>query len=50
MEDTNWEAYGAGNDPRCAHCMVHSGHDAAAMEEAVRSLPNLWRVLRWALP
>lgn len=49
MEDTNWEAYGAGNDPRCAHCMVHSGHDAAAMEEAVRSLPNLWRVLRWAL-
>jgi len=50
MEDTNWEAYGAGNDQRCAHCMVHSGHDAAAMDEAVRSLPNLWRVLKWALP
>lgn len=49
MEETNWEAYGTGNDPRCAHCMVHSGHDAAAMVEALRSLPSLWRVLKWAL-
>jgi hopanoid biosynthesis associated radical SAM protein HpnH len=49
MEETNWEAYGVGNDPRCAHCMVHSGHDAAAMNEALGSLPTLWRVLKWAL-
>jgi hypothetical protein len=28
--------------------MVHSGHDAAAMNEALSSLPNLWRVLKWA--
>ena len=49
MEQTRWGAYGAGNDPRCAHCMVHSGHDAAAMGEALRSLPALWRLLKWAV-
>ena len=49
IEGTNWEAYGAGNDPRCAHCMVHSGHDAAALGEALRSPTTLWRVLKWAL-
>lgn len=49
MEETNWEAYGVGKDPRCAHCMVHSGYDAAAMGEALSSLPTLWRVLKWAL-
>ena len=49
MEETRWEAYGEGNDPRCTHCMVHSGHDAAAMNEALRSLPALWQLLRWAL-
>ena len=49
MEETDWEAYGAGNDPRCAHCMVHSGYDAAALGEALRSLPTLWRVMKWSL-
>jgi hopanoid biosynthesis associated radical SAM protein HpnH len=48
MEGTNWEAYGVGKDPRCADCMVHSGYDAAAMAEALSSLPVLWRVLKWA--
>jgi hopanoid biosynthesis associated radical SAM protein HpnH len=48
MEGTNWEAFGAGNDPRCAHCMVHSGHDAAALSEALGSPTALWRVLKWA--
>jgi hypothetical protein len=28
--------------------MVHSGYDAAAMGEAMKSLPVLWRVLKWA--
>jgi len=49
MEETNWGAYGPGNDPRCTHCMVHSGHDAAAMGEALQSLPTLWRLLTWVL-
>ena len=49
MEETEWDAYGGGNDPRCSQCMVHSGHDAAAMEGALSSLPALGRVLKWAL-
>jgi hopanoid biosynthesis associated radical SAM protein HpnH len=49
MEETGWDAYGTGNGPRCANCMVHSGHDAAAMDEAFKSLPTLWRLLQWAL-
>ncbi|OQA94725.1 MAG: Antilisterial bacteriocin subtilosin biosynthesis protein AlbA [Chloroflexi bacterium ADurb.Bin222] len=49
MEETDWDAYGTGNDPRCANCMVHSGHDAAAMNAALRSFPDLWRLIKWAL-
>lgn len=49
MEETHWEAYGAGHDPRCANCMVHSGHDAAAMNAALSSPSALWRLIRWAL-
>lgn len=49
MGETDWEAYGTGHDPRCANCMVHSGHDAAAMDEALKSPPDLWRVVKWAL-
>ncbi|HOC21337.1 MAG TPA: DUF3463 domain-containing protein [Anaerolineae bacterium] len=45
----HWEAYGAGHDPRCANCMVHSGHDAAAMNAALSSPSALWRLIRWAL-
>src|SRR5438128_4191017 len=28
LEDTKWENYGRGQDPRCEHCMVHSGFEA----------------------
>src|SRR5436309_270560 len=30
MDDTNWDNYGHGKDPRCEHCMVHSGFEASA--------------------
>ncbi|MBY0229431.1 MAG: adenosyl-hopene transferase HpnH, partial [Gemmataceae bacterium] len=30
IDDTDWSKYGAGNDPRCDHCMVHSGFEASA--------------------
>lgn len=47
MEETPWEHYGVGNDPRCANCMVHCGFEASALGEINRSLPNLWRTVRW---
>ena len=36
MEETNWDAYGTGNYEKCADCMVHSGFEATAVQDAVR--------------
>ena len=47
MEETHWENYGVGNDPRCANCMVHCGFEGSAVNEVTRSLPSLWRTLKW---
>jgi hypothetical protein len=39
MESTNWENYGAkSGNPRCANCMVHSGHEASAVDYNFSSL------------
>jgi hopanoid biosynthesis associated radical SAM protein HpnH len=35
MEDTNWDNYGVGNYEKCADCMVHSGFEATAVNNAV---------------
>ncbi len=36
MEETDWDAYGTGNYEKCANCMVHSGYEATAVQDAVR--------------
>src|SRR2546430_17178899 len=36
MEETDWEAYGTGNYEKCADCMVHSGYEATAVQDAAR--------------
>ena len=46
MEDTDWDAYGTGNYEKCADCMVHSGFEATAVAEAIRTP---WKMLRPAL-
>jgi len=33
MEDSLWENYGVGNDPRCASCTMHSGYEAGIVQE-----------------
>jgi hopanoid biosynthesis associated radical SAM protein HpnH len=33
MESTDWEAYGVGNNPKCADCMVHSGFEPTAVDD-----------------
>ncbi len=35
MEETDWDAYGTGNYEKCANCMVHSGYEASAVQDAV---------------
>ncbi len=36
MEETAWDHYGVGRDPRCADCMVHCGFEPSAVLETVR--------------
>lgn len=49
IEETPWEAYGVGRDRRCANCMLHSGWEAAALEDMGKSGRDLWRMIRWNL-
>jgi hopanoid biosynthesis associated radical SAM protein HpnH len=35
MEATDWDAYGTGNYEKCANCMVHSGYEATAVQDAI---------------
>jgi len=37
MEETDWDKYGTGRDPRCADCMVHCGYEATAVMDAISS-------------
>jgi hopanoid biosynthesis associated radical SAM protein HpnH len=36
MQETEWERYGVGRNPKCRDCMVHSGFEATAVEETLR--------------
>jgi hopanoid biosynthesis associated radical SAM protein HpnH len=46
METTDWDRYGVGNYEKCADCMVHSGFEATAVADAMRSP---WKLLKLAL-
>jgi hypothetical protein len=37
MDETDWDSYGVGNYEKCADCMVHSGFEATAVQDAVRN-------------
>jgi hopanoid biosynthesis associated radical SAM protein HpnH len=36
MEDTAWENYGVGKNPRCDNCMAHCGFEGTAVDDAFR--------------
>ena len=46
MEDTDWDAYGVGRNPKCADCMVHCGFEPTAVDDAAA---HPWRALAVAL-
>jgi hopanoid biosynthesis associated radical SAM protein HpnH len=47
MEETDWDKYGAGRNPKCAQCMLHSGFEASAVEAMLKQpLKALWVYLR----
>jgi len=35
MEETKWDRYGTGNNPKCANCMAHCGYEATAVNDAL---------------
>jgi hopanoid biosynthesis associated radical SAM protein HpnH len=37
METTDWDSYGTGNYEKCADCMVHSGYEATAVQDAIKN-------------
>ncbi len=34
MEDTEWDHYGVGRNPRCNNCMAHCGYEGTAVDDA----------------
>ena len=46
IEDTDWEAYGRGRDPRCANCMAHCGYEPTAVLATMGSLKESLRAAR----
>jgi hopanoid biosynthesis associated radical SAM protein HpnH len=49
MNDTPWEQYGRGKDPRCEHCMVHCGYEPSAALGVNKKLGDSWKMLMWQL-
>ena len=47
IEDTNWDSYGVGRDPRCADCMVHCGFEPTAALMLNKRRGDLWKMIRW---
>ncbi|MBI2992746.1 MAG: adenosyl-hopene transferase HpnH [Gammaproteobacteria bacterium] len=37
MEETEWNRYGTGRNPKCDNCMVHSGYEATAVNDMFRN-------------
>ncbi len=33
MEETEWENYGTGRNPKCDNCMAHCGYEGTAIED-----------------
>jgi hopanoid biosynthesis associated radical SAM protein HpnH len=35
LEETDWKAYGTGNNPKCVNCMAHCGYEATAVNDTI---------------
>jgi len=46
INDTDWDKYGTGKNPKCADCMVHCGYEPSAIDDTLR---NPLKALRVAL-
>ncbi|MEU6129856.1 adenosyl-hopene transferase HpnH [Saccharopolyspora sp. NPDC047091] len=46
VDETDWESYGRGRDPRCANCMAHCGYEPTAVLATMGSLRESIRALK----
>jgi hopanoid biosynthesis associated radical SAM protein HpnH len=49
INDTPWENYGRGRDPRCENCMVHCGYEPSAALGVNSRLGDTFKMMSWAL-
>jgi hopanoid biosynthesis associated radical SAM protein HpnH len=49
MDDTPWERYGHGKDPRCEHCMVHCGYEPSAALGVNKKMGDSLKMLLWQI-
>src|SRR6202161_4597460 len=47
IDNTPWEKYGRGRDPRCQDCMVQSGYEPSAVLGGNKKLGDTWKLLKW---
>ncbi|MGW0231845.1 adenosyl-hopene transferase HpnH [Actinopolymorpha singaporensis] len=45
VEETDWDSYGRGRDPRCANCMAHCGYEPTAVLATTGSLRQSLRAI-----
>jgi hypothetical protein len=46
MEETKWERYGTGRNPKCDNCMAHCGYEGTAVDDTLRHPLAALRVAR----
>jgi hopanoid biosynthesis associated radical SAM protein HpnH len=46
MEETEWEKYGTGHNPKCDNCMAHCGYEGTAIND---TFARPWKALKVAL-
>jgi hopanoid biosynthesis associated radical SAM protein HpnH len=44
IEETEWQNYGAGRNPKCANCMMHCGYEPTAIDDTLASPLKALRV------
>jgi hopanoid biosynthesis associated radical SAM protein HpnH len=49
VENTVWENYGRGLNPRCENCQCHSGYETAAFVGMNPKAGDLWKMVSWQL-
>ena len=49
LEETVWENFGRGLNPRCECCQNHAGYETAAILGVNSKAGDLWKILAWQL-